>query len=78
MGWAAVVSALQLRQQSRLRAAVGCVGRTEHQDAGAEPSRREAVILLHPFPPLAGVSSGMWRGRQQNGNLAAGYTRPSA
>ena len=32
----------------------------------------EAVILLHPPPPLVGVSMRMERGCQQNGGLADG------
>ena len=41
--------------------------------AGAALAVGETVILLHPPPPLVGVSIRMERERQQNGSLVNGY-----
>ena len=41
---------------------------------GALAAVGETAILLHPPLLFAGVSTGMWRGRQQNDSLADGYS----
>ena len=43
---------------------------------GASLAVGETVTLLHPPLRLVGVSTWMWRGRQQNDSLVDGYASP--
>ena len=51
--------------------------RTGASTAAIDLAVGEAVILLHPPPPLVGVSIWMERERQQNDSLADGWSNPS-